>query len=298
MQRGPAPASTGARARCPSLGGDGTGALDRAVELEKSGLIVLADRPFTLDAEERAVVSAAAAEEGVKSVSLDAAGWKVSGAIGDASLQAAVTALLDRYAAWARALVEEVAPGYGPALERGRTSLRPRQVAGWAASPRKDDRRLHADAFPSQPVGASRILRVFSNVDADGEPRVWRVGEDFEAYARRWLPGVRRNLPGEAWALRRLAITKSLRTDYDALMLGLHDRAKLDAAYQATASRREIAFPAGASWIVFTDSLVHAAISGRHALEQTFYLPVAAMADERAAPLRILERLTGRRLAP
>ena len=36
---------------------------------------------------------------------------------------------------------------------------------------------------------------------------------------------------------------------------------------------------------------------GRYAFEQTFYLPVAAMEDEAAAPLRTLERLTGKVLA-
>jgi hypothetical protein len=41
----------------------------------------------------------------------------------------------------------------------------------------------------------------------------------------------------------------------------------------------------------------HAAMSGQYQLEQTFYLPVAAMIDAGGSPLRILERLTNRRLA-
>jgi hypothetical protein len=79
-------------------------------------------------------------------------------------------------------------------------------------------------------------------------------------------------------------------------MLGLHDRAKLDDAYQRTAPRQEVAFPAGESWVVYTDSTVHAAIRGRFVLEQTFYLPLEAMAVPTAAPARILERLVGRPL--
>jgi hypothetical protein len=43
---------------------------------------------------------------------------------------------------------------------------------------------------------------------------------------------------------------------------------------------------------------MHAALSGQYLLEQTFYLPVAAMQEERYAPLRTLERIAGRRLAP
>ncbi len=79
-------------------------------------------------------------------------------------------------------------------------------------------------------------------------------------------------------------------------MLGLHDAAKLDGAYQRTAPRRAESFAAGSSWVVFTDSTVHAAMRGRYALEQTFYLPLSAMVAPEAAPLRILERLTGRSL--
>jgi hypothetical protein len=38
-------------------------------------------------------------------------------------------------------------------------------------------------------------------------------------------------------------------------------------------------------------------MAGQYQLEQTFLLPVDAMLDESRSPLRILERLTGRRLA-
>jgi hypothetical protein len=80
------------------------------------------------------------------------------------------------------------------------------------------------------------------------------------------------------------------------MMLELHDAAKLDPEYQRDAPRREVAFPAGQAWIVYTDSTVHAAMAGRHALEQTFYLPVRAMAAPETAPLTVLERMVGKPL--
>jgi len=46
----------------------------------------------------------------------------------------------------------------------------------------------------------------------------------------------------------------------------------------------------------FSDRVLHAALSGQYALEQTFYLPVEAMADQRDSPLRILENYYGRAL--
>jgi hypothetical protein len=267
-------------------------------ELESEGLLIFPDRPFVLDDAERGLLSAELSVGDIKNISFNPSTGRVGGAAANPADRAKLAGLLGRYAAWARGLIEEVAPSYGAHLIVGRTSFRPRPVEAGGASPRKDDRRLHADAFPSSPVGGRRILRVFSNINPSGEAREWGVGEPFEAYARRWLPQVRRNAPGEAWLLRRLGITRALRTDYDAIMLGLHDAGKLDADYQASAPRREIAFAPGASWIAFTDSVIHAAVKGRMLLEQTFYLPVEAMADQSLAPLRILERLTGRRLAP
>jgi len=93
-----------------------------------------------------------------------------------------------------------------------------------------------------------------------------------------------------------LRLTKGRRSRYDHLMLGLHDAGKLDAAYQENAPRVALGFPPGTTWMCFTDAVLHAALAGRCALEQTFYLPVEAMAEPARSPLRVLERLSGRAL--
>jgi 3-deoxy-D-manno-oct-2-ulosonic acid (Kdo) hydroxylase len=66
--------------------------------------------------------------------------------------------------------------------------------------------------------------------------------------------------------------------------------------YQRDAPRRIVEFPAGACWIAITDLVLHGALSGQHSLDQTFFLPAAAMRDPSRSSLRILERLSGRRL--
>jgi hypothetical protein len=248
------------------------------------------------DAERGRIVQGLAAGK-AKNISLDLATGVVRGTSREVAGDGLVAGLMRRHADWARGLIDAAAPSYGPHLRPGRASLRTRDAGDAALSPRKDDRRLHADAFPSRPTGGARILRVFSNINPDGQARVWRIGEPFEAYARRWLGRVRLPLPGEAWLLDRLGVTRGRRTAYDALMLGLHDHAKLDETYQREGPRREVAFAAGSSWIVYTDGVIHAAISGRFMLEQTFHLPVEAMLDPAASPLRVLERMTGQRLA-
>ena len=91
-----------------------------------------------------------------------------------------------RYSAWAWNLIVERAPGYAGALEMGRTSFRPQSVDDEPASPRRDDRRLHVDAFASHPTGGRRILQSTSPTSIrTARSRAWRVGEPFEAYARR-----------------------------------------------------------------------------------------------------------------
>jgi hypothetical protein len=42
---------------------------------------------------------------------------------------------------------------------------------------------------------------------------------------------------------------------------------------------------------------MHAALSGQFVLEQTFHLDIEAMAEPSRAPIKVLEKMTGRVLA-
>ena len=205
-------------------------------------------------------------------------------------------AMLRRYHNRASELLQAICPGYGDRLTPGFTSFRPAEIAGRTTSWRHDDTKLHVDAFPSRPMQGLRILRVFTNVNPL-MPRIWRVGEAFDQAAARFLPGIRRPLPGTSWMLEQLRIVKGRRTEYDHFMLGIHDRMKADQGYQAQVPQTKLSIPPGTTWACFTDSVSHAATSGQFAFEQTFYLPVSAMNDPELSPLRVLERLTGRALA-
>ena len=181
-------------------------------------------------------------------------------------------------------------------LALGLASFRPAEISGRATSWRKDDTRLHVDAFPSRPNHGNRILRLFVNVNRS-TARVWRVGEPFESAARKLLPRVHAPAPGTLSLLAALRLTKGRRSLYDHYMLGLHDAMKADTQYQAESPQARIEFAPGAVWACFTDCVSHAAMSGQHAFEQTFYLPVSAMADPARSPLRILETILHRPLA-
>ena len=232
-----------------------------------------------------------------KNISLDPSSGRLSGSGEDETDRGVLAEMLGRFAETSDALLAELTPRYAPALQRRRTSFRPGAIEGRALSRRKDDRRLHVDAFPANPVQGRRILRVFANVNPVGEPRIWNVGEDdFEASARHFRSHL--TARGRTAGIKAaLGLTKGRQSPYDQVMLQLHDAAKLDDDYQAQARRRRLELPAASMWVVYTDSVTHAALSGQHALEQTYLMPVAAMQDEATAPIHVLERLTGRPLA-
>jgi hypothetical protein len=137
---------------------------------------------------------------------------------------------------------------------------------------------------------------LFCNVNPQGKVRTWRVGEPFPAVAQRFWPKLARSSALKRRLLCWLRVTKELRSELDHYMLELHDAMKGDDHYQRTAPQQTIDFPAGSAWACFTDQVSHAAMAGQHQFEQTFTLPVEAMADPQTSPLRVLERLAGRPL--
>jgi 3-deoxy-D-manno-octulosonic acid hydroxylase-like protein len=264
--------------------------------LEAGDVLWLRDSFFVVEVAERRLLTPAVLAGANKNVSFDPATGRVGGASATGESAELLRGMLARFSDEAGAFVRQACPAYADRLRLGRTSFRPVEIAGRASSWRKDDTRLHVDSFPATPVQGRRILRVFANVNPEGRPRSWRVGEDFHGLATRFAPRLRTPIPGSAALLQALRLTKTRRSDYDALMLQLHDRMKEDTGYQAAAAQTPFDFPAGSAWMAFTDQVSHAAMSGQHQFEQTFLLPVGAMLDERRSPLRILERLKRRAL--
>lgn len=266
-----------------------------AAALESGAVLVFPALEFPLDAAERALVAGGAAGGQSKNVSYDPAINALKGTSLEGADRTALALMMKRFGDFASTLVLAIAPGYAPALTRARTSFRPAEIAGRQRSWRSDDTRLHVDAFPSRPTRGERILRVFANIDPDGTVRHWRVGPDFETYAQHFLPRARGKLfPGAASFMALAGITRARRTEYDQLMLDLHDAAKRDMDWQREAAAEPAEFPPGTCWMVFTDQVPHAAIAGRNALEQTFNIDPAVLAWPDRAPAAILARLRGR----
>ncbi|MCW5296922.1 3-deoxy-D-manno-oct-2-ulosonic acid (Kdo) hydroxylase [Herbaspirillum lusitanum] len=263
--------------------------------LEAGKVLYFPQLPFELLPEEKVLLKPEIRDPKVRNISLDASGH-LKGAVGDTAAQLALALMIGRFREQAQSLVYSLLPKYQGALRLAPTSYRPTRVETRAQSWRADDRRLHVDAFPSRPNYGERILRVFSNINPDGVPRVWRVGEPFETVARKFVPRAKPYVPWQAKVLKALHVTKSLRSEYDHLMLQLHDGMKGDMAYQESAGQVTMPFAAGSVWVCFSDQASHAVMSGQYMLEQTLHLPAEKQYDPAASPLAILSKLTGRQL--
>lgn len=270
-----------------------TAPVEAVTFLENGKVLLLPDGGFALRREERALLNASLLA-GAKNISLSPNG-DLKHTVASGKDRILLQEMMARFAVFAAELVETIAPTYRGKITRGRTSFRPAEIEGRKTSALQDDSRLHVDAFPTTPMQGRRILRVFANVNPEAA-RHWHVGEPFEAMAQRFLPKIRPASAAWHLVLAALRITKQRRTAYDDVMLALHNKVKLDQAYQTTCSKEQVAFAPGMVWLCYTDQVMHAALKGQHALEQTFYLPPGAMVDPDKTPLRVLERLIGRTL--
>lgn len=276
--------------------GSAPGAPSLVDALENGSVLVFDDETFPLSAFEQRFVERPFADGKAKNVNIRGPAATLRGAAGTPEEQEALRQVLIRYRAFAQALIDRHLPAYTGKIALAGTSYRPFEVDQRKLSWRRDDTRLHVDAFPSNPIGEKRILRIFRNVNPNGQPRLWRVGEDFGSMAEKFLPRLPGYSPLSARLLAALRITKARRSEYDHLMLHLHDALKQDMDYQASAPQADVQFTPGQTWVTFSDLVMHGAMGGRYMLEQTAYLPVSGQADPERSPQRILARKLGRKL--
>lgn len=258
--------------------------------LETGKVIYLPNHAFSLlENEKDALLTDTILDGKHKNISFDYQNQRIGGFRRQSLLSNLLQTFMHRYAEFAKTLIDSLFPRYQQALLWGRTSYRPAEIKGRVSSKRQDDTRLHVDSFPSNPVHGRRILRVFSNIHPHGVPRVWHLGEPFADVLAQFAASIPPYRRIQAQLLYWLKATKTLRSAYDHYQLKLHDNMKLNDEYQQLVKKQRIDFPAQTTWVVFTDVVSHAALSGQYLLEQTFYLPVEAMEEPWHSPLKCWE---------
>jgi hypothetical protein len=212
--------------------------------------------------------------------------------------------ILRGYSDSAARFIAALLPPYAHHLRRDLTSYRPLEERGRAARLHARNDLLHVDAFPTRPTNGDRILRVFTNLNP-AEERVWLTSETFATLGPRvartiGLPGPPSSrAPARALRamLRALRWPGAARSPYDDFMHRCHNALKEDSEFQAHCLKQRLEFPPGSTWIVYTDMVSHAALSGQFAVEQTFLVSRGAMVLPEMSPISILEALCGYPLA-
>ena len=207
------------------------------------------------------------------------------------------------YSERALALLWKLLPRYMELARIDFASFRPQEEEGRDLPTKKRNDLLHVDAFPTRPTRGDMILRFFTNIHPT-KPRVWMTSDPMGTLAPRYASdaGLREVAmhPKGSIANRVLGAfggVEAKRSAYDRFMLGFHDYLKFNGEYQQSCAKYRFEFPPDSTWMVFTDVVPHAVLSGQFALEQTVIVNRESLAARENAPVEILQGLCGRQLA-
>jgi 3-deoxy-D-manno-oct-2-ulosonic acid (Kdo) hydroxylase len=215
-------------------------------------------------------------------------------------------AIMRRYSSAVADFLSKFLGPYENQWRRDYASYRPIEEKGRDLPLRRRNDLLHVDAFPTRPTRGMRILRFFHNIHPE-RTRDWAVGKPFAEIVGNFTP---RKIPAPrpdgavARAIKKMATATGLaklvpqwkRTPYDEFMMRLHNTMKEDEEFQRTCAKEFVEFAPGSSWMVYTETVPHAALAGQYALEQTLLVDPHAMVTPESTPLARLEKLAGARL--
>ena len=192
----------------------------------------------------------------------------------------------------------------------GTCSFRPIQEKGRNLKPHASNELVHVDAGAYGATNGDRIFRFFINVNPT-EDRVWATKGTFPEMYRRYgeAAGIRVANPAHnylqkgpldhlrtgllngvaALGLRTAHVLDS--SPYDRVMRKFHNFMKDTPAFQQdTEGHEEYRFPPFSAWMVFTDMVSHASLSGQHAFVHTSIVRLASCRKPELAPYNILRQ--------
>jgi 3-deoxy-D-manno-oct-2-ulosonic acid (Kdo) hydroxylase len=181
-------------------------------------------------------------------------------------------------------------------------SFRPQEEEGRDLPLRRRNDLLHTDAFPTRPTHGARILRFFNNIHPS-RTRDWVVGDPFATVVKQFAPVEIAPLPDTALSRAAKGLGRAVglgaavpaikRSPYDDFMMRFHNFLKENSRFQAECAKYPWQFPAGSSWMVYTDTVPHAVLAGQYALEQTLLVKPEALVAPETSPLKVLEGIAG-----
>jgi hypothetical protein len=234
---------------------------------------------------------------------------RVVGIGGGATVRHRVGAILKEHSEEVRRFLQRAIEPLTRTWTVATSSFRPLQERGRALSAHASNERVHVDAGAYGATHGNRILRFFMNAHPS-EDRVWISKGTFPEVYRRYGRAARVAPEGggprslaEGWGNRaysrllesaaRMGIPMARLADtspYDRLMRRFHNYMKDSPEFQESPQgHHRFAFPPGSAWMVFTDMVTHACISGQHAFIDTFIIPLSNCRHPALAPYALLQ---------
>lgn len=274
--------------------------------LERGEVLYFPQPPFDLPSADREFLLAHEWSElrMHKNVSYRPGDDTLRGVSGDSASAQRIHSVLRKYSSEVIALLSRFLAPYAGKWVIDFASFRPLEEDGRALPLHKRNDLLHVDAFPSRPTRGGRILRVFTNLNLS-KPRVWQITGPFASLAQQFAAdagldaiAAKDSFVGRTiqnWGAM-LGVRGMGRTPYDVFMLRFHDYLKENSGFQQSCSKVRLEFPPLSTWIVYTDGVAHAVMSGQYAMEQTFLIPADVLVSPQEAPYKILENIAGKSL--
>lgn len=220
-----------------------------------------------------------------------------------------VTRILKAHSDAVTGYLESTLPHLAPGWTVGTCSFRPLEEKGRDLKPRASNEIVHIDAGAYGATCGARILRFFVNVNADTD-RVWATKGSFadlfdrhrELFDAARADGARVRVQkrlrdhcfsGLVGALSKVyPLAKVVDSSpFDRAMRRVHNYMKETEEFRNDLTNyREIRFPPSSAWMVFTDSVSHAVLSGQHCLVTTILVPLENCQARELSPYYILEK--------
>ena len=244
-----------------------------------------------------------------KNISFHPEADKIIGIKGDQALVERAQRILKTQNVRVQEFLKRVIPNLTRDWLVGTASFRPLQEKGRDLPTHASNELVHVDAGAYGATHGDGIIRFFVNVNPV-EDRVWVTKGAFPELYRRFggEAGILPETAADGGAMEEGALDR-LRTSvshglaalvpsakfldsspYDRAMRRFHNSMKDTPAFQSTPEgHQEFRFKPFWAWMVFTDRVSHACLSGQHAFADTFVVRLGSCRLPEKAPINILK---------
>jgi 3-deoxy-D-manno-octulosonic acid hydroxylase-like protein len=285
------------------------GPTDISDELERGRIVVFPECPIELPTSEDLAFLREEMPKvlKLKNISYHPESGRIVGIKGEKAVIDRTQDLLKIHSGRVQEFLQKTIPALATGWMIGTSSFRPMQERGRELSAHASNELVHVDAGAYGATHGDRILRFFVNVNPT-EDRVWISKGAFPDLFKRFgeKAGVVRNGADgylEEGPLDRFrtatvnavsAVVPPARlldsSPYDRAMRRFHNFMKDTPEFQsATEGHQEYRMKPFWAWMVFTDMVSHAVVSGQHALVDTYVVPLRNCRLQEMAPINILK---------